>query len=242
MRPSVVTWTASNLAYIASPQTCVAGFPATLLNTVVNTNKYTGVTTRYLTLPKNNNRIISITTTLGDLSGVSFTIVGSDVNGNPLSEVLAGAASGTVYSVNAYNVIRSITPNVSDSSTFEIGIAGGNTSFYKADIWNKNQNYTIAYSDVTGTVSLTPAYKIKSIETFINGVQTINTDTTDIYTIPIANTSNVVVSPSSITTIPVTANCAISIVHMPLSGLITQVSNTTTGTFTQTIIQQGASY
>ena len=58
----------------------------------------------------NISRPITLTST-DNLSGVNFTIVGTDLNGLATTEVLAGPNNATVHSVNAYNTIISITAN-----------------------------------------------------------------------------------------------------------------------------------
>lgn len=45
----------------------------------------------------------------GNLSGVNFTIVGTDANGRAITEVKAGPSGNTVQSVNFYLTITSIT-------------------------------------------------------------------------------------------------------------------------------------
>lgn len=63
-------------------------------------------------------RQVSITSA-NNLSGVNFTITGLK-NGVPTTEVLAGPNANTVYSVNAYSVITSITTNAA-AAAFSIG-------------------------------------------------------------------------------------------------------------------------
>ncbi len=45
----------------------------------------------------------------GNVSGVNFTIVGTDANGRAITEVKAGPSGNTVQSVNFYSTVTSIT-------------------------------------------------------------------------------------------------------------------------------------
>jgi hypothetical protein len=58
---------------------------------------------------------------LGNDSGVTFAIVGLDVNGAASSENLTGANVGTATSVNTYSAITSVTPNINTASFVAMG-------------------------------------------------------------------------------------------------------------------------
>jgi hypothetical protein len=85
---------------------------------------------------------------------------------------------------------------------------------------------------------------VNQVIDFVDGVQTIIStfvqDPALYYVLPTAN-PNLIDSPSTSTAVPVITTSAYSFVGIPLTGLLTAVG-TSTGSFTQTIIQQGAAY
>ncbi len=67
----------------------------------------------------------SITSSGGDESSVSFTILGTDMSGNAQTEVITGpAASATVLGEKTFKTITSITPNANTSSSITVGFTG----------------------------------------------------------------------------------------------------------------------
>jgi hypothetical protein len=65
-----------------------------------------------------------IITSAGDDSAHTFTIVGKDWNGTPVTETLTGANGGAARSVYDYTVITSITPVQNTTSTVTVGTNG----------------------------------------------------------------------------------------------------------------------
>ena len=67
----------------------------------------------------------SITSTGGNESAVSFTVVGTDMNGNAQTEVITGpAASASVIGLKTFKTISSITPNTNTSGSITLGYTG----------------------------------------------------------------------------------------------------------------------
>lgn len=61
-------------------------------------------------------------TSSGDVSGVTFTVVGLDRRGGQFTEVVVGpGAASTIQLRGVYSAILSITPNASDADTVSIG-------------------------------------------------------------------------------------------------------------------------
>ena len=81
----------------------------------------------------------------GDDSGISFTIVGTDVNGSALTESLTGADTGTATSSNYFKTITSITAVGDPAGTVTAG-----TSASAADVVFAGRTRLKGYSIVSG--------------------------------------------------------------------------------------------
>ena len=67
----------------------------------------------------------SITSAGGNESSVSFTVLGTDMNGNAQTEVITGpAASASVIGLKTFKTISSITPNTNTSGSITLGYTG----------------------------------------------------------------------------------------------------------------------
>jgi len=60
----------------------------------------------------------------GDDSGITFTIVGTDANGDALTEVVTGANAGTASSSGYFNTVDSITTSASSAGNVSAGVLG----------------------------------------------------------------------------------------------------------------------
>ena len=68
----------------------------------------------------------SITSAGGDESSVSFTVVGTDLSGNEITEVITGpVANATVLGSKTFQTISSITPSSNLSGSITVGTTGG---------------------------------------------------------------------------------------------------------------------
>ncbi len=63
-------------------------------------------------------------TSAGNDSSTTFTIIGTDINGGAITEVLTGSNAGTAASANAYVTIISITSSAATASTITVGTVG----------------------------------------------------------------------------------------------------------------------
>jgi hypothetical protein len=64
----------------------------------------------------------------GDSTAVTFTIVGKDRRGTDQTEILVGGNAEALITKGVYSSITSITPDVTDAGTFEIGFAARGVS------------------------------------------------------------------------------------------------------------------
>lgn len=96
---------------------------------------------------------ITLTST-GNISGVNFTITGTDTRGQTVTEVLAGPNNNTVTSVYTYYTITSITVNGAVATNTSVGNAqSGASQPIPLDLYL--QNGSTASVKVTGTVNYT---------------------------------------------------------------------------------------
>lgn len=86
-----------------------------------------------------------VITSGGDDSGISFTIVGTDINGTSLTEALTGANAGDATSSNYFKTIASITAVGDPAGTV---VAGSTTS--AADVVFAGRVRMKGYSIVSG--------------------------------------------------------------------------------------------
>jgi len=207
--PYSIYWPAASTAALASAQICTENVPLVFANPLSSQNTFTGVVTLSANMPAGNLRNVSITgVTTGD-----FVVVGVDLIGNILTETIVGPDADTVYGVKYYASILSITPQFSTDNLITVGTGNaGSTYWYIADTSNKNAQYSMAYENCTGAVSLTPSYTLNYYN-FVNGTIEYSSATTtpalQIFNIPVAN-ANVIVSPSASTTLPLTGNTAMT--------------------------------
>ena len=91
--------------------------------------------------------------TNADFSGVTFTITGTDANGNVISEIIAGPDTTTVNSVLYYASVTSITSDGGvEAGTAQVGVTGTVTSRWaRMDSWANAQ--TVAQVNVDGTIT-----------------------------------------------------------------------------------------
>lgn len=93
-----------------------------------------------------------------DLSLVNFTIVGTDVNGNPLTEIIAGPNNTTVTTTGTFATVSSVSADDA-ASTVSAGVnSGGNLAWIPLDIYVKNQATDIQITEVAGTMTYSMVY------------------------------------------------------------------------------------
>ena len=113
------------------------------------------------------NSKIAFTSNVDD-SGVTITIIGTDTNGNDVTEAISGPNAGTELSTNTYATVRSIALSVAATSnaagsTFEIGTI---QTVAAADI--KINGFNALASDFTTDLSGSTVNTAKSIADAIN--------------------------------------------------------------------------
>lgn len=158
MRPAQFTFSAADRDGIAVAQT-TAGATALLLNGALALPAQPWNSGPVGFMGAGINRTGSLYST-GNLNGINFTWVGLDANNAAVTEVLAGPNNTTVYTVNSYNTILSVTPNAAVGTAVEVGSGTtGATNWYALDyfqspislgLWLKIAN------TINVTVQLTP--------------------------------------------------------------------------------------
>jgi hypothetical protein len=99
----------------------------------------------------NPRRVIVVSA--GNDSGITFTITGTDINGNQISEVLTGANGTAISNTSFYSVIK-VVPSGNTASTVTVGTNGiADTPFIGLDPWAGGP--VSAQAVVTGTVNYT---------------------------------------------------------------------------------------
>ena len=186
-------------------------------------------------------RTITLTST-DNLSGVNFTIFGTDQFGNFISEILVGPNADTVTSVNQYNTITAISSS-GNYTNFSIGSGStGTFQWIKLNTFNIDPNVTIAV-ELVGTINYTVNQTIDSLGhyqtvgpffTYVqpaasillanNPIATTNASGIVVVTVPSTSslaTGNIVTIAGATTTNSITA------VELNISAAITVLSATT---------------
>jgi hypothetical protein len=94
-----------------------------LVTTTTTGNTYSGsaITVTVATLDKPRRVLF---TSVGNDSGITFTITGTDWNNNPASEVLTGANAASVYTVYDYKTVTSVVASGVSAGNVSIGTNG----------------------------------------------------------------------------------------------------------------------
>ena len=101
-------------------------------------------------------------TSAANISALTLTVVGTDVNGAALSEAITGPNATTVESVNYFKTITSITASATlGANTMDIGWVDEVTSITYPIDWRSPYACNLAV-DVTGTINFTAQ------QTFVN--------------------------------------------------------------------------
>lgn len=101
-------------------------------------------------------RILGITSG-GNDTGITFTITGTDQNGQAVTEAVTGASGGVAVSVNYYTSVASITHTGSVATTVSVGTVNTTASAQMAclplDLYARIG--AVVQVDVSGTISYT---------------------------------------------------------------------------------------
>jgi hypothetical protein len=135
-----------NATEVAQSQALTAAGSLTLNGSLVNT------TTGVMSFASHGySRNISLYSA-SNFSGVAFTIVGVQ-NGVPVSEVIAaGPNNTTVYSVQIYDTVASITSNGGVAAPAVINAGVGGLGFFPLigiNLWPEVVNYTLTLASLT---------------------------------------------------------------------------------------------
>lgn len=145
MRPIQITTTSFTGADgngVALAQQLLAAGDLTLVSSTV-----TLTPPRYITL-----------TSLGNLSGVLFSITGTAPNGSPQTEVLSGPNANTVTSTMTFATITAISTDGAVGTDVEAGYTqSGYSAWWPLDIYTPNQVTTISVN-VSGTINYSVEY------------------------------------------------------------------------------------
>lgn len=90
----------------------------------------------------------------GNNSTTTFTIIGTDWAGMPITEALVGASGATVTSILSYATVISITSSLASAAGLTVGTAGSASSpWVRMDNWSAPQ--TLIQNNAYGTVNYT---------------------------------------------------------------------------------------
>lgn len=149
--PAVFAWPAADADSIAALQT-TSGSGSFILNGDLVSISPSGI--RTVTLP-GIQRTVSLTST-GNISGVNFTIVGTDTRGAAVTETRAGPNNNTVETTATYHTITSVTVNGAVGTNTSVGTGTtGSTRWYAGDIWQTPFQQTLQVEIPSGTINVT---------------------------------------------------------------------------------------
>lgn len=153
MRPIRFVWSAADRDGVAAAQTSTGTAKLILNGALVIPAQPSGVAA-YAAFDPGANRTVSIFST-GDLSGITFTIVGLDGSGNTVSEAKVGPNNTTVYTTALFNKVLSVTPSATVGTNVEIGSGTtGATNWVEVD-WMTGVTDIGLWLQITATINVT---------------------------------------------------------------------------------------
>lgn len=164
--PATYTFAASATAAICALQT-TGGAGSFLINgTLADANIPAGQGGRVI-LTGGFGRVITLTSA-GNVSGVNFTVAGTDVYGRTVSETLAGPNINTVSTTQEFASVTAVTVNGAVGTNTSVGTgATGSTRPYRPSGMIHAVPANIAlYGAITGTIS----YTVQDSPTDISGL------------------------------------------------------------------------
>ena len=126
--PTVIGWTAIDSSLVANDRNgvCLAQTTGGAANLVINGALHSSNTINFTTAASLQPRKVTIFSAGGDVSGVDFTITGTDYLGQALVEIVTGpAADATVTSTNFFNTISQIAAGGAVTGNIEVGSGAG---------------------------------------------------------------------------------------------------------------------
>ena len=122
------SWVAINSSLVANDRdgVCLAQTTGGAADLVINGALHSSNTINFTTAASLQPRKVTIFSAGGDVSGVSFTITGTDYLGSALVEIVTGpAADATVTSTNFFNTITQIAADGAVTGNIEVGSGAG---------------------------------------------------------------------------------------------------------------------
>lgn len=164
MRPTTYTFAAADTAYVCALQT-TSGSGSLLIN---GTGSDKNFPNSFMTLTGSGfARPISLTST-GNISGVNFTITGTDIRGAALTETIAGPNNNTVHTTASFYTVTSVTVNGAVATNTSLGIySTGISQWYCMDYLVTPSNIGLGVTAVSGTINWTvqqTTYNVQAAE------------------------------------------------------------------------------
>lgn len=153
--PAQYTFAASDTAAICALQT-TAGAGSFLINgTLADPNIPAGQAGRVV-LSGGFGRVITLTSA-GNISGVNFTIAGTDVYGRAVSSTIAGPNANTVATTQEYLTVTSVTVNgaVGTNTSVGTGTVGSTRPYCPSGMANAVPANIALYGVVSNTINWT---------------------------------------------------------------------------------------
>ena len=148
--PKRLTFAAASTTYIALAQT-LAGAGDMILN---GTGAEVSPTRRMRLTGSGFARVVTLTST-GNISGVNFTITGTDIRGAALTETIAGPNNNTVSTTGNFYSVTSISANGAVGTNTSAGIGNtGVSQWVQVDYQLTPANIGLGVN-VTGTINWT---------------------------------------------------------------------------------------
>ena len=106
----------------------------------------------------NKNALVTITSASGDESGKTFTVVGVDMDGTALTEVITGPGAGlTVTGRRIFKDIYTITPSAALAANVTVGTKGADSVIVTGQLEMSSSNsFTIVGEDGKGLFEASP--------------------------------------------------------------------------------------
>ena len=106
----------------------------------------------------NQSALVTITSASGDESGKTFTVVGTDMNGAALTEVITGpAATKTVTGRRIFKEIHSVTPSAATAGAITVGVKAADSVIVTGQLELVSSNsFTVLGEDGKGLFELSP--------------------------------------------------------------------------------------
>jgi hypothetical protein len=153
-RPIQITFPAADADGICLAQT-TAGATPLIINGALKDLPATMQQVTRAVMGAGIERPVTLTVAAANLSGIDFTIVGTDVEGADVSEVLAGPSSNTVSTTALYNTVTSITPDGAVGTAVSAGSGTtGNTAWVMSNVNISPANLSVSVA-VTTTANVT---------------------------------------------------------------------------------------